>query len=208
MKKSIKLCCVLVMSGIVVMGCGNQDAELEKLKKENTQLKEQMASGEAAKNADVSAVPETVPVPTEEVPAPAPTVKKLTKKERYKQYAEKIKVKVYNKKVLPTNLDIGRYSDFIEIDYKVVNKSPKAIKGIKGTLGIYDQFNEWIMDINWDVSDGKISAGKTRKITSYGIEYNQFMDEHNKLHRLKFEDLIFKYKMEQVNFADGYKLKF
>lgn len=139
---------------------------------------------------------------------PEPTKKKLTKKEKYQNYAKKIKVKVYDKKVLPIDYDARRFSEFIEFDYKVINKSPKAVKGIKGILNVYDQFDDKIISINWDVSEGKIGAGKTKKITNYGLDYNQFLDTHNKIHSLDFEDMIFKYEMQQVNFANGYKLKF
>ncbi|MDE6616001.1 MAG: hypothetical protein K2K35_05490 [Lachnospiraceae bacterium] len=140
-------------------------------------------------------------------PTPAPTKKKLTKKEKYQNYAKKIKIKVYDKKVLPIDYDVMRFSEFIEFDYKVVNKSPKAVKGIKGILYVYDQFDEKIMSLKWDVSEGEIGPGKTKKVTNYGLDYNQFMDAHQKVHSLEFEDMIFKYEMQQVNFADGYKLK-
>ena len=162
----------------------------------------------------VNATPETTVLlpsetetPTQPENTPEPTKKKLTKKEKYESYAKKIKLKVYNKKVLPVDYNANRFSDFIELDYKVVNKSSKAIKGIKGTLHIYDQFDEPIMSLQWDVSDGIIGAGKTKKVTNYGIDYNQFLDDHNKVHSLAYEDMIFKYEMEQINFSDGYKLK-
>lgn len=145
--------------------------------------------------------------PSSSKATPAPKKKKLTKKEKYKRYAKKIKVKVYDKKNLPIDFNVGRYAEFIELDYKVINKSPKAIKGIKGTLKIYDQFDDHIMSINWDVSVGIIGAGKTKKVTNYGLDYNQFMDSHRKVNDLNYEDMIFKFEMEQVNFSDGYKLK-
>lgn len=145
--------------------------------------------------------------PSSSKTTPTPKKKKLTKKEKYQRYAKKIKVKVYNKKNLPIDFNVGRYAEFIELDYKVINKSPKAIKGVKGTLDIYDQFDDFIMSINWDVSVGKIGAGKTRKVTHHGLDYNQFMDNHRKVHDLNYEDMIFKFEMEQVNFSDGYKLK-
>lgn len=141
------------------------------------------------------------------VSVPKPTKKKLTKKEKYQRYAKKVKVKVYSKKNLPVDYNAGRYSPFIEFDYKVINKSPKAVKGIKGILHIYDQFDDKILSVNWDVSVGAIEAGKTKKVTNYGLDYNQFIDTHNKIYNLEYEDLIFKYEMQQINFSDGYKLK-
>ena len=137
----------------------------------------------------------------------APKKKKLSKHEKYVRHAKKIKLKVYNKKNLPIDYDAGRFTEFIELDYKIVNKSQKSIKGIKGILSVYDQFDELIMDLNWDVSE-KVGAGKTKKITRHGLDYNQFIDEHRKLHELKFKDLTFKFEAEQINFTDGYKLKY
>ena len=136
-----------------------------------------------------------------------PKKKKLSKHEKYARYAKKIKLKVYNKKNLPIDYDAGRFTEFIELDYKIVNKSSKSIKGIKGILSVYDQFDELIINLNWDVSE-KVGAGKTKKITRHGLDYNQFMDEHRKLHELKLKDLTFKFEAEQINFTDGYKLKY
>lgn len=208
MKRISKLYLLIILGGFMVVACGNND-ELEELRKENLQLKDQISSSDNLNTKTPEATVQSA-APTEEPteePTPMPTVKKLTKKEKYEQYANKIKVKVYNKKNLPIDYNVGRYQEFIEIDYKVINKSPKAIKGIKGTLEIYDQFNEFLMSIQWNTSAGIIGSGKTKKITDYGINYNQFKSEENQVHSLKFKDLIFKFDMEQVNFADGYKLK-
>lgn len=207
MGRIIKTCFAIALFSLFITGCGN-NAEMEKLKKENDQLKEQLDLESPAQTEILQENTSTsVPVSTE-APTPSPTIKKLTKREKYEQYAKQIKVKVYNKKVLPKNYDIGRYLEFIEFDYKVINKSKKSIKGIKGTMNIYDQFDELIMCMDWDISDGTIGANKIKKVTGYGIEYNQFMDEHNKIYNLKYKDMIFKYEIEQVNFSDGYKLKF
>ncbi len=138
---------------------------------------------------------------------PAPAKKKTTKKEKYKGYADKIKVKVYNKKNLPVDYNVGRFSEFIELDYKVVNNSPKAIKGIKGTLKVYDQFEDLIISINWNISDN-VKSKETKNFTQQGIDYNQFLETHQKLYNEKYKNLIFKYEAKQINFLDGYKLKF
>lgn len=210
MKKSYYF--VIGLLFLFLTGCGS-NAELEQLKKENSQLKEQMSiqnsspTETAQEDTDTPIMTEAPSPEPSTPPTPEPTVKKLTKREKYEKYAKQIKVSVYDKKVLPKDYDIGRYSEFIELDYKVVNKSKKSIKGIKGTLNVYDQFEELIMSIGWDISDGTIGAGKTKKITNYGIDYNQFLDSHNQVYNLRYKDMIFKYEMEQVNFSDGYKLK-
>ena len=193
MKKMITLLTIAVL--VLSTGCSSS-----KPQNDNSSQQDTNKSDSSSKETDSSG---SAPDPT-----PAPTKKKLTKKEKYQNYAKKIKVKVYDKKILPIDYEASRFLEFIELDYKVVNKSPKAVKGIKGILHIYDQFDEKIMSIKWNVSDGTIDSGKTKKVTRYGLDYNQFMDSHQKVYSLAFEDMIFKYEMQQVNFTDGYKLKF
>lgn len=188
-----KILSFLIIAALVLStGCGTE--------KQNTT--------DTSKATNQSTSSSEKPEPSSSKTTPLPKKKKLTKKEKYQNYADKIKVKVYNKKNLPIDYNVGRYSEFIEIDYKVVNKSPKAIKGIKGTMHIYDQFDDFIMSINWNISIGNIGAGKTKKDTNHGLDYNQFMDSHAKVYDLNYEDMIFKFEMVQINFADGYKLKF
>lgn len=143
----------------------------------------------------------------EQTPTTPSSTSKPTKKEKYEKYAEQIKVNVYNKKILPIDYEKGRFQEFIELDYKVKNKSPKAIDGIKGTLDIYDQFDDIILSIQWDISKS-IKAGETKKIAGYGLDYNKFSDKHQKLYDTDLKKLKFEYDFEQINFADGYKLKF
>lgn len=130
----------------------------------------------------------------------------LSETDENKLILDKISIEIYGKKNLPKNYDAGRYSDFIELDYKVHNGTSKTIKGIKGVLIVKDQFDEEFMQIQWDISEGKIPSGETKKITDCGIEYNQFNDSHQKLYSLALEDLIFEYNIEQVNFSDGTKI--
>jgi len=144
---------------------------------------------------------------SEQTPTTPSSTSKPTKKEKYEKYAEQIKVNVYNKKILPIDYEKGRFQEFIELDYKVKNKSPKAIDGTKGTLDIYDQFDDIILSIQWDISKS-IKAGETKKIAGYGLDYNKFSDKHQKLYDTDLKKLKFEYDFEQINFADGYKLKF
>lgn len=147
------------------------------------------------------------PSSPEQTPAAPSSTNKPTKKEKYEKYAEQIKISVYNKKILPIDYEKARFQEFIEIDYKVKNKSPKAIDGIKGTLDVYDQFDELIVSIRWDISKS-VKAGESKKITGYGVDYNKYLDKYQKLYDTELKKLTFKYEFEQINFADGYKLKF
>ena len=99
-----------------------------------------------------------------------------------------------------------RYSEFIELDYKVINNTNRSIKGIKGNLNVYDQFNDLIITIDWDVSEGIIKPHQTIQLNRWGLDYNQFIQEHQKLYATNYEDLIFEYEIEQINFANGDKL--
>ena len=131
----------------------------------------------------------------------------LSPAERKRKILKKIKVTVYDKKIRPKNYDAGRYSDFIELDYKVENNTKYDIKGIKGILHIKDQFDEKIMDIQCDISIGVIVSGGSKSNTNTGLDYNEFRQAHNKLYSLDYSDLIFEYEIEQVNFTNGKKIK-
>ncbi len=217
MKKiALLMVCVTLLSTITAC---NNNTELKQLRQENEKLKEQLeeltkgdeGSRDPSSESENSLRPKSTmtasPAPTltsTKEPTPEPTKKE---QEKEQEMLKKIEVKVYDKKVLPIDYESGRYSEFIELDFKVKNGTTKTIKGIQGTMEICDQFDETIMNMNWDISEGKIKPGATKKITGWGIDYNQFMNSHQKVYRTAYEDLIFKYHIKQVIYSDGTKVK-
>ena len=105
--------------------------------------------------------------------------------------------------VLGKNIQKGDYSEFILFPYRVTNNSEKNIKGIEGIMHIYDMFGKSIMDIQWDITNGVIEAHNSMTVNDSGLEYNQFMDTHQKVYATAFEDLVFKYEFITVMFTDG-----
>lgn len=190
-------------------------AEINQLKEENENLRSQMSSIQTTvenQNDTVSSntdefeatVEESPSVEPSEAPTPVPT---LSPRQKELELIKKIRVKFYDKKVLPVDYDVDRYSPFIELDFKVKNGTNRDIKGIKGTLYITDQFDEDVMSIDWSISIGTIKKGNTVKCTKYGIDYNQFMEDHQRLYDLSFSDLKFEYSIDQVNYTNGKSFK-
>lgn len=198
--KRIILASFLFSLFCMMIGCGKSG---EIIKQENIEIEKHINENETI----LPRVTEEGSISPDTEITPNSNKKKLTKKEKYQEYANQVKIQFYDKKILPEDYDLDRYEDFVELDYKVMNNSPVAIKGIKGVLKIYDQFDVYIMSINWDISVGTIDAKTTKKITNYGFEYDEFDSKDEKVYNLAFEDMIFKYEMEQINFANGYKLR-
>ena len=75
---------------------------------------------------------------------------KTPKDEPKKEEAQKeeVRVTVTNKKNIPENINQGRYSDRVEFTFKLDNLTAKSIKGIQGTLTVYDLFDDKIISLN------------------------------------------------------------
>jgi recombinational DNA repair protein RecT len=99
-----------------------------------------------------------------------------------------------------------KYDEFIELVYRVDNNTDKDIKGIEGVMHVKDMFGKTVMDIGWDILES-ISANKSKTFKGMGIDYNQFMDTHNKLYSTSYDSLIFEYEFKTVIFTDGTTLK-
>ena len=192
---------ILTLSGIEYMDSLMDRAHENRTQTESSVDDKESKDQTAKEDGNQSTDPTTAPASSA-----APAKKKKTKEEKYASYAEQIQIEVYDKRNIPADYTAGRFQEFIELDYKVVNKCPKSIKGIKGTLDIYDQFDEHIISMKWDTSD-TIKANETKEFINTGINYNQFIDSHKKLHSLKYKDLTFRYEAKQINFSDGYKLR-
>ena len=115
------------------------------------------------------------------------------------QTSNKVKIEVTNKYNKGKDYDAGRYSERVEFNFKITNKSSKAIKGIQGTLIIKDLFGKDIISINCDFTGETISPNKYITVTDLGMDINQFMDNHVKLYNEKYEDLKFEYIIKSIS---------
>ena len=124
------------------------------------------------------------------------------KEDRIAAFREKVTVALAGTTLLPENYSAGRYSPEFRMELAVANKSNKDIRGVKGTVVFRDLFDDEFLRIGLSM-DERVAAGEQRTIGGYGLELNQFMDDHNKLAATKYEDLKFEFVPEAIVFADG-----
>lgn len=97
----------------------------------------------------------------------------------------------------------SNYSEFVQLPYKVINRYNKEIKGIQGIMHIKDMFDVEIMSVGWDIASTPIPVNGYIEENGFGIEINQFMDDHMKVYNTTYENLIFEYEVTKVLFSDG-----
>jgi len=104
--------------------------------------------------------------------------------------------------VTEKNIVKQRYGEFIELVYRVDNRTSNNIKGIEGIMHVKDMFGKHIMNISWDTLES-VSARSSKTFRDTGIDYNQFMDTHKKLYSTSYDALIFDFEFITVIFTDG-----
>jgi hypothetical protein len=107
-------------------------------------------------------------------------------------------VEVTNKSNLPEDWDAGRFSPRVEFQFQITNETDRDIKGIQGTLVIQDMFGVEIMSMGCDFTGQIIPAQDSIVVSDLGIDINQFMDDHIKLHAEVYENLIFEYLVTSI----------
>ena len=117
-------------------------------------------------------------------------------------------VRVTNKVNIEEDIYNGQYTPRVEFDFKVENKTSKAIKGIEGVLTVKDMFGKEIVKINCDFTGHTIAVGSIGTYNSLGIDINQFMDEHIKLYNESYSDLQFEYEVSCIVYNDGTSEKY
>lgn len=116
-----------------------------------------------------------------------------------------VKVEVVEKKYLPVNLDRGRYQARSEFELRVTNQTPNNIAGVKGVLSFNDMFGSPVKSVSLSL-DESVGAGRTRMVSGYGIDVNQFIDADNKLATTDLAKLKASFVPEMIVFADGTRL--
>lgn len=95
----------------------------------------------------------------------------------------------------------GRPSDYLSFNIQQTNKSAKDIRGFKGVFAIKDIFGDEIIKISFK-SDDVLRTGQSKK-DKMSLNYNQFMDAHQKLRSTAMENLRVEWQPEMIMFADG-----
>lgn len=87
---------------------------------------------------------------------------------------ESVTLAVTDKKVLPENYQMGRYSTMLVLQYAIENKSDKTIRQLKGQVNFFDATGDKVGDLPVDI-DEKIAPHKTLKTTTgLGWKLNSF----------------------------------
>ncbi|WP_062342878.1 hypothetical protein [Novosphingobium sp. CCH12-A3] len=148
----------------------------------------------------------------------------LAKQKAEEEQAEQLKAKVAAQKaadaeqirrvatIAVTNVDVvsqdimaGRYSDRLNVEVTIENKSAKQISGVRGTVAFKDQFDQEIDQTTFSL-DEDVKPGETRIIKNYGRDLNQFKDEDKKLASIPFAKMKVSFVPEMIVFADGSKI--
>lgn len=110
-----------------------------------------------------------------------------------------------NLSVLSKNYDAGRYSDRLALTFAIMNRTGKAISGVKGVTVFDDQFGAEISRMSLSM-DEDVAPNSTRTIEGYGKDINQFEADDQKLATTPFSKIKATFIPEMIVFADGSKL--
>jgi tetratricopeptide (TPR) repeat protein len=130
-------------------------------------------------------------------------------KQKYTQMKSEqyVKVVVSDKSVTPQDSSNWIFSNYVNFVFDVTNNCDKEIKGIEGTLTVYDLFEKEIISIECDFTGQIIQPGQTYTEKDLSFECNEFIDSHMKLFNTDYSDLVFNYDVTSIVFSDGTTLK-
>lgn len=117
-----------------------------------------------------------------------------------------VTVTPYDKGVVAVDSKYAVYGLYpaVFLGMKVENRTEKDIKGVKGILYIYDMFGDVLTIDDGAFDADAIHAGEV-------VEYTTQWEVHpgdtdlQRLYDAKFDDLTFKFELEQVVYTDGTK---
>lgn len=115
---------------------------------------------------------------------------------------DEIVVTVTDKINIPEDLNAHRYSDSVKFVFDVENRTDKTVKGVQGTLTIYDLFDKKILSVNCDFTGNSIAPNGSISVSDLSMEINQFRDSNVKLYNTDYSDLKFDYKVTEIVYSD------
>lgn len=204
--KKLRMWGILVLSGIILSGCGKCEHEYDKgeVSKKPTCAEE----GEKTLTCTLCGETKTEPVKMKAHAYQQEISKEPTFDEEGEEiftceacgdsYTKSIPVRddeivvtVTNKTNIPKDIHQGLYSDQVIFTFDVLNRTDQAVKGVQGVLKTFDLFDKEIVNINCDFTGTLIPAGESVTVGDLGIDVNEFMDEDVKLYNTDFSDLKF-----------------
>ena len=100
----------------------------------------------------------------------------------------------------------GRIEDNITLEFLFQSSLAKDVRAFTGVVVFQDLFERDIMRVNLTVEDGLTAGGAAT--WEGAIDYNQFMDSHQRLRTVDQADLITKFELQAVIFTDGTRRSF
>ena len=107
--------------------------------------------------------------------------------------------------VYETGFQNRSYQDYITFKVSFENKLEQDIRAFEGSVAFKDLFDDLIQHINLK-EDDPLAAGETRQ-ESYTLEYNQFIDSHQKLKSTKLENMKTEWLPKTILLTDGIALR-
>lgn len=113
-------------------------------------------------------------------------------------------VTLVEKRELPKNYEIKRYSEYQEFKIGVKNTSEKPIAGVAGSLEFVDIFDKTVGGVNFRITEN-IRPGE-HVVWTGGRDYNQFLEQHKAVWNLEVGKYKTRFIPETIIFSDGSKL--
>lgn len=122
------------------------------------------------------------------------------------QKQELIAMKLQKKGFTKADFMKRTYQDTIDFTIDFTNNTQKEVRAFTGYITFSDLFDRKIMDMTLTYEKG-LEPGET-KAWDGEMEYNQFMDSHERLASIDQKDLKAILTLQQVIYADGTKDEF
>jgi len=115
-----------------------------------------------------------------------------------------VTVTLLSKRELPSNVEVGRFSEYQEFRIGVQNNGDKPVAGVAGEIKFIDVFDKEVGAVGFRISEN-IEPGKSATWVG-GRDYNQFLDTHRAVWNLEEKKYKTKFVPDMVVYADGSKL--
>lgn len=116
---------------------------------------------------------------------------------------DKVDVKLIDKGFQAADIYKGTYQDYITMKFELTNKTDKDVKGVQGNTIFYDIFDNQIYQSTFSYDQGILASGTATWDAT--IEYNEFMDDHQKLKTTNLENIRLEWVPEVIIYSDGTK---
>lgn len=199
----------LIVVGLVVLaiaaGCSQSGSSAVQTPNVDATVEARVQATMTASTKSKPTLPETQP---SQVVASTPTSKSPTATAEptdQQKIAQVLHVAVTSMSQVPTNVNAGRYSDYIAFEMEYENKGEKAIRAFTGVVTFSDLFDRPIKKLQLTY-DSPIAPGQKVIDKEKSFKVNQFMDDDKKLYDSMLENLHITFIGQSLIFEDGSRL--